>query len=132
MAGFWIKMRTNLRDDPKVLRIAANLKKDRRFVIGCLFELWAMADEHSRDGSLQGLTPKILDKQVGIVGFSQQLVAIGWIVFNEQGASVPRFEEHNGQSAKRRAEESARKARARTQGTVSRDARRDGSSLTMD
>jgi hypothetical protein len=76
--------------------------------------------------------PKILDKQVGIVGFSQQLVAIGWIVFNEQGASVPRFEEHNGQSAKRRAEESARKARARTQGTVSRDARRDGSSLTMD
>jgi hypothetical protein len=125
MAGFWIKMRTNLRDDPKVLRIAANLKKDHRLVIGCLFELWAMADEHSRDGNLQGLNAAILDKRVGIVGFSQQLLTIGWIEFNEQGALVPRFEEHNGQSAKRRAEESARKASSRKRDTVSRNVRND-------
>lgn len=129
MAGTWIKMRTNLRDDPKVSRIAANLKKDRRFIIGCLFELWAMADEHSRDGMLKGLNATILDKQVGIVGFSKELGLIGWIEFSEEGATIPRFEEHNGGSAKRRAEESARKAKTRKRETVSRSAMEDGKSL---
>jgi hypothetical protein len=139
MAGTWIKMRTNLRDDPRVSRIAENLEKDRLFIIGCLFELWSMADEHSREGMLKGLTATILDKQVGIVGFSKQLELIGWIEFSEEGATIPRFDEHNGGSAKRRAEEAARKAKARrraeekekkrTRDTVSSGAKVDGKSL---
>lgn len=129
MAGTWIKLRTNIYTDARIERIARKLKTDNFAIIGRLGLLWSNADEHSCDGKIKGLTEEILDSWVGMDGFSKELVSLGWIAFNEHGATIPRFDEHNGQSAKRRAEDSARKAKTRTRNTGSRGAPLDGKSL---
>src|SRR5690606_741911 len=71
-------------------------------------------DAHSVDGTLKGYTPELLDHVIGWEGFSRAMEAVGWLVFDgEETLSLPEFTEHNGQSAKRRAEDQKRKRDAR-------------------
>lgn len=110
MANDWIKMRANLRTHPKVVRISSALKADRLRVVGGLHAVWCLFDEHSEDGQLTGYTPDIVDDLVGWHGFTEQLIAVGWVVMGADGdLSLPEFDTHNGASAKRRAQESERK-----------------------
>jgi hypothetical protein len=101
----WIKMRTDLYDDPRVRFIAKTLKCHVVSVIGSLYTLWALADQHSTDGSLWTYTATDLDRRVGRDGFAQTLALkeVGWLLVEDDRLVVPRFEEHNGQSAKLRA-----------------------------
>lgn len=113
MAGDWIKMRSNLWDDPRVTAICDKTEAIEATVIGALYWLWATADQHSEDGILSGMTPKALDRKTGILGFADALIAIGWLENTPEGVRIVRFEEHNGKSAKRRCSESVRKMSAR-------------------
>lgn len=115
MAGDWIKMSTDLRTHPKVVRIASALKADRLRVVGGLHAVWCLFDAHSVDGSLEGYTLDALDDLVGWPGFSMAMVSVEWMSETTQGLDLPRFEEHNGQSAKRRAQETERKRVARAE-----------------
>lgn len=115
MAGSWIKMRTNLGTDPRVVALCASLKKSRPQILGALFVLWALGDEHSIDGRLDGYTPAAVDKACGVKGFSVALARIGWLTIDETGIGIPRFEEHNGESAKQRAVSNKRVAEWREQ-----------------
>ena len=54
MAGDWIKMRTNLWDDPRVSSLADATRTGEATVIGGLYWLWSTADQHSVDGRLDG------------------------------------------------------------------------------
>lgn len=110
MAGDWIKMRTNLWDDPRVARLCDLTDSPEAMVIGGLYWLWAMADDHSEDGVLPGLTTKAIDRKTGIKGLGDALVAIGWLADNEEGVSIIGFEDHNGASAKKRAQTAKRVA----------------------
>jgi len=47
VAGEWIKMRTNLWDDPRIARLCDLTDQSEATVIGGLYWLWAMADEHT-------------------------------------------------------------------------------------
>lgn len=105
----WIKLRTSLADDPRVLGIAARLKVKPTEIIGCLSMVWFLADTHTWDGLLPHLTPDAIDKKVDLKGFASELVKIGWIAFSEQGAEILKYREHNGKSAKRRAQDMKRK-----------------------
>ncbi len=109
MAGDWIKMRANLRTHPKVFRIASALRADRLRVIGGLYSVWVIFDEHSVDGVLAGYAARGLDDDLGWKGFAAAMMDVDWLSDDGEGLSVPRFDEHNGQSAKRRATESERK-----------------------
>src|SRR5690606_37140822 len=116
MAGDWIKMRTNLWDHPKVVRIVSALcpqsvhdMSARCRVIGALYRTWALADAFTEDGTLDGYTAEALNAAVGIEGWAETLQHVGWLTINEQSLVVPRFNDHNGQSAKRRAEDARRK-----------------------
>jgi hypothetical protein len=121
MAGDWIKMRTNLRRHPKIVRMASALKADsnqtlsearpdRLRVIGGLHAVWSLFDEHSADGVLWGYTPETVDDEIGWPGFSDQMIAMGWLEFDgSEGLTLRDFDTHNGTSAKRRAQESERK-----------------------
>lgn len=110
MAGDWIKMRSNLRRHPKVVRIASALNADRLRVIGGLHAVWCLFDEHSEDGQLSGYTPVAVDEEIGWPGFTQALISVGWVDWDgNDGLSLPEFETHNGASAKRRAQEADRK-----------------------
>jgi len=113
MAGDWIKMRSNLWDDPRVARIVDATDSSEATVVGALYWLWATADQHTEDGVLIGMSLRALDRKTGVQGFGAALVSVGWLADGEEGVRVVRFEEHNGRSAKRRCSESVRKMSAR-------------------
>jgi len=116
MSTDWIKMRVDLRTHPKVVRLSSALRADKLRVIGALFSVWAIFDAHSSDGLLDGYTFQALDAELGWKGFAQAMAGIGWLEeAGEEGLLAPRFGEHNGQSAKRRAQETARKAASRAE-----------------
>jgi hypothetical protein len=110
MAGDWIKMRSNLQTHPKVARIASASNADRLRVVGGLHAVWCLFDEHSADGHLCGYTPSAVDSLIGWPGFTDLLVAVGWVEWDgNDGLTLPEFDTHNGASAKRRAQENDRK-----------------------
>ncbi|MVW75372.1 DnaT-like ssDNA-binding domain-containing protein [Pseudomonas xionganensis] len=106
-------MRTNLWDDPRVSRLCDLVDQPEAMVVGALYWLWAMADEHSEDGLLPGLTLRTIDRKTGVPGMGLALVQIGWLTDAEAGVTVVNFAEHNGVSAKRRCSEAKRKAGSR-------------------
>ena len=113
MAGDWIKMRADLLPHPKVVRSVSALKADKLRVIGGLHAVWSLFDTHSADGTLDGYTAEALDDYIGWPGFCAAMVLVGWLEENGESLTTPRFDEHNGQSAKRRATETQRKRMAR-------------------
>ena len=113
MAGDWIKMRMDLSTSPKVVRIASALNADRLRVVGGLHAVWCLFDVHSEDGRLDGYTLAALDDLIGFEGFADAMVSVGWLVDGGDFLCTPRFDEHNGQSAKRRAMETERKRESR-------------------
>lgn len=113
MAGDWIKMRSNLWDDPRVAAIVDATNSSEAAVIGALYWLWAAADQHSTDGHLPGMSFRQVNRKTGVKGFAEALASVGWIEPTDDGVLIARFGEHNGKSAKRRAAESVRKMSAR-------------------
>lgn len=111
MANDWIKMRMNLADDPAVIGIAARLKLDRFAVVGRLHTLWSWADEHSADGFLPHITAEVIDAKVDKRGFAAVMAAPGvaWLIISADGVTFPKFDRHNGASAKKRALDMDRK-----------------------
>ncbi|WP_218189538.1 hypothetical protein [Pseudomonas sp. PA15(2017)] len=114
MAGDWIKMRTDLLTSPKVVRMASALNADRFRIVGGLLSVWSLFDAHSADGSLEGYSLDSLDDLAAWPGFSAAMLAVGWLVQADSSLDLPRFEAHNGASAKRRAQDADRKREVRT------------------
>ena len=114
MAGDWIKMRADLFTHPKVVRMMSALKADKFRTVGGLMSVWCLFDVHSEDGRLLGYTIEALDEIAAWPGFSAAMMSVSWLEVDEHGVpSLPRFSHHNGQSAKRRAQDSERKREAR-------------------
>lgn len=109
MAGDWIKMRTNLDTDPAVVRLASGLKQDRYAIVGRLHKIWSWANEHLTDGQDVPIDSAFLDALVESPGFAEQLRRVGWLSGRENSLCFPNFDRHNGESAKTRALDAARK-----------------------
>ncbi len=111
MAGDWIKMRMDLQTHPKVFRMASALKADKFRVVGALHAVWSVFDAHSEDGILGGYTLESMDFVIGWKGFSKAMSGAGveWLRVVADGLEMPRFDEHNGESAKKRAMDKERK-----------------------
>ena len=110
MAADWIKMRVDLIDDPAVILIARETEVDVHGVIGRLYRIWGWADRHTSDGRIRGLPPEWLDEYISTAGFAAAMIQAGWLAKTRNGFRFPNFDRHNGQSAKRRALDAARKA----------------------
>jgi hypothetical protein len=115
----WIKMRTNLWDDPRVLALCDATDTQEAMIIGGLYWLWTMADQHTTDGVLLGLSLRQIDRKTGISGFGEALGSIGWVTPVEGGVRIERFTEHNGTGTKQRLETAARVAKHRAKGSSS-------------
>lgn len=124
MAGDWIKMGKDLLTHPKVVRMSSALRADRLRTVGGLFAVWCLFDTHSADGQLSGYTPEALDELVGLQGISLAMESVGWLSHDEEGVFLPGFEQHNGQSAKRRAQETDRKREDRKTSASNADKKR--------
>ncbi len=113
MSGDWIKMRADLLTHPKVVRMMSALRADKFRTVGGLLSAWCLFDAHSIDGRLPGYTLDALDAMAAWPGFAAAMVAVEWLIVEEvdgvESLVLPRFDAHNGQSAKRRAQEADRK-----------------------
>ena len=113
----WIKIRTTLPSDPRVIKMAEILKRPQHEILGALVTMWVFFDTHSTDGSLQFSSRSSIDAEVKIDGFCSALHRVGWLDdMANGGVSIPRFAEHNGASAKFRSENAARQAKFRVTG----------------
>lgn len=135
MAGDWIKMRCNLDTDPAVFQIAAQLGLDELSVVGRLWKVWSWADQHVSDCHAIGVTDVTLDRISGTPGFADAMRRVGWIEGDPDAPALPKFDRHNGQSAKRRALATERQARRRhadvtPESRTERDQRREEKSNT--
>ena len=127
----WIKLRTNLWHDPRVAYVARVAGVAPATVVGALAIVWSWADEHSTDGVLRYRTWDEINALAGFVadpmpnGFARLQLAdalrsVGWLELADDGSPrIPRFDEHNGATAKQRAETARRVANHRSRNGAS-------------
>lgn len=111
MAGDWIKLERETLDKPEVLLIARRLKCSRGDALFCCLKLWAWADANLTDGRTM-LEEEQLDEIMGRPGAAAALLdpAVRWLGRDHEGGIyIPRFDDHHGQSAKRRARKQKQK-----------------------
>ena len=111
MAGDWIPMRTNLRDDPTVVFIARATKLLPDHVVGKLHHFWAWADSNTTDGIIADIDGNWIDQYIGKPGFAAAMAAARtpWLRIHADGIELPNFEHWFGASAKRRLNDTKRK-----------------------
>jgi len=107
----WIKMRKSLKRDGRVLQVSRLCNAPPLQVVGALYALWSLADDFIDDeeGFLRGYTPADLDREVGIDGFTTALPD-DWLEVKQDGLYLPQYQEHNGSTAKARAQNQKRVA----------------------
>lgn len=82
-------------------------------IIGAVYWFWSMADEHTKNGELPGLSLATIDRKTGVAGLGEAMVSVGWLIESETGLTIPNFDEHNGRTAKKRALDSRRQENKR-------------------
>ena len=109
----WIKFRKKLLRDGRVLALSRVCRADRATVIGALVALWCLGDDYAEDdGRLPGYTPADIDAEVGIPGFVEALPS-DWCRIDGEAVFLPDYFAHNGTTAKKRAENTARQKLSR-------------------
>jgi hypothetical protein len=103
MAGDWIKLQKDTPDKPEVLAIATRMNLDPDAVVGKLVRIWSWFDTHTIDGNANSVTFSLLDRLAGITGFAEQMTFVGWLDQKGHVLTLPNFEYHNGETAKKRA-----------------------------
>jgi hypothetical protein len=110
MSG-WIKWEKDLDSDPRVLRMARELKRlcnapdypAVTLLCGALVRLWSYADTHIREDDTLDLGCAEIDELIGIENFCS-LVPSDWLrEIDEHTVELPGFQSHNGVEAKKRA-----------------------------
>lgn len=114
VAGDWMPLRTDLRDDEAVISIGLELGIDRDLVVGKLVRFWSWVD-----GQLDGSRPSIplpmatIDAIVDHPGFGVAVFNAGWLVEYGDSFEVPNADRWLGKNAKRRLKDRYRKELAR-------------------
>lgn len=121
MAGDWIKIEMSLHEKPEVIQLAGILGLDRFAVVGRLHRFWSWLDAHSANGHARGVTFMFIDELTMRDGFAAALETVGWLESDGGGLVVPRFDRHNGKSAKNRALATERKRTARNKSRAEGD-----------
>jgi len=110
MADFWIKLEKNTPDKPEIFEMAEMLSIDPDAVLGKLIRVWCWVDSNSSDGHIKSVTPVLIDRLTMSQGFADAMKTVGWLDEN----SIPNFDRHLGESAKKRAKDAERKRKSRS------------------
>lgn len=103
MAGDWLKVEKDTPEKPEILAMATDLGLDPEIVFAKCFKAWRWADSHTADGNAPCVTAVWLDALLHAPRFADALVKVGWLVVRNGSLQFPNFEQHMGQSGKRRA-----------------------------
>ena len=109
----WIKMRVSLADDPAVISMARRLGASAYEVVGLLHSVWSWANLHTEDGIAKGVKREWLDNKFEREGLADAMMDVGWLLEDDAGIIIPKFDRHNGHSAKARAQATERKRLSR-------------------
>ncbi len=111
MAGDWIPFRVDLPRSREVLAIARATGKDRHHVAGLLADFWGWASAETVDGLLPRLTVEDLCETVGgTPEFWSAVAKEDWLVIDETGLRIPKFDRWLGKGAKSRMQKAQRQA----------------------
>ncbi len=99
----WMKVELELPDKPEVYAIATRLALDPEVVPTKLIKVWAWFDRHTTDGNARGVTKSLVDSKAGVIGFADAMESVCWLSYEDGVLSLPKFDRHNGQTAKNRA-----------------------------
>lgn len=114
MAGDWIKIQHVTPDKPEIYQIASALGVTPEDAFGRCVRIWIWADQQSLNGHEISVTFVTLDSLSRHAGFGIALAKVGWLIDNGDGTvTFPRFDRHNGETAKTRADATNRKRRQR-------------------
>jgi hypothetical protein len=113
MAGDWLKVELTLPDKPEVHYIASVLKLDPDTVIGKLLRVWRWFNENTVDGRAHLATFATVDWLVGVVGFAEAMHFAHWLDQDGKTLTMPAFDKHTSESAKKRAESARRMNKSR-------------------
>ncbi len=113
MAGDWIKLEHVTPDKPEIFAMAEALGIDPDAVLGKLARVWIWADQHTISGTDLRVSEAFLDRLTHQPGFAIALRKVDWLQARSGSLAIPRFDRHNGQSAKARAASNRRVAEHR-------------------
>lgn len=136
MAGNWIKFETSLPEKPETLAITTAMGwEDPDLTVGKLMRLFRWFDEHTVNGNARGVTATSLDRIIGVAGFAQAVADSGWLLIDQSGVTLGKFDRHNGATAKSRAQTAKRVANHRgkeagNEGDTPQPAGRNASTVT--
>ena len=107
MAGDWIKMREDLHEDPAVLWMAQQLGVRPETIVGFCHRFWGLVSRQTCDGCLRGPTLASLGSVLGLSGFPELLVQVGWLDYDTSNpewpvVNIPKYERHLSEGAKAR------------------------------
>lgn len=132
MADPWIRMRINLAQDSTVLSLGLSLgtsaglppevprRVRRRVAVGLLLETWGLFHlEADPAGLLAGYTLADLDEHVGVDGWGQTLVDVGWVAVSDAGVTASGFDRWIGSKKANQERERSRKRAQRAASGVS-------------
>jgi len=121
MAGDWIKFRTSLLRDGRVLKLSRSNATNVTTVVGALVTLWCYGDEQAdQNGVLEGYSKGHMNDLLGIPNFIETLPEC-WIDHDCEWVKLPNYQEHNGETAKKRASDQKRQQKSRKTVTVQSD-----------
>lgn len=119
MAGDWLKFDKSTSDKAEVFAIAGELGIDPDAVVGKLMRVWSWFDTHTENGNARSVTSALLDRIAGVTGFMSAMQKSGWIDVHEGNVSLPNFDRHCGETAKKRAQNSKRVSDLRVRNATS-------------
>jgi hypothetical protein len=110
-----MSVRLSLFDNhPRILRMCVTLEiDDCDLIIGKVQRVWAAAHRHTRRGFWANVSEEFVNRIVGMPGFAQAMVEVGWLEFKDGGAQLVNWTEHNATTVKERLAASARKRKSR-------------------
>jgi len=113
MAGDWMKIELETPNKIEVTEMAEFLGVSNNEVVGMLVSYFAWLNQHCKDGALPISSIKFLNNLTGSAEFCNALSLVGWLQFSEDRVEVVNYDRHNGQNAKKRAENNRRVAKSR-------------------
>jgi len=113
MAGDWMKVEKVTPDKPEIEAIADLLDIDPDAVFGKCFRIWSWFDDHTLNGNAPTVTKALLDRKSRVTGFGDAMEKVGWLIYSDEGLSLPNFDRHCGESSKQRALTAKRVAKSK-------------------
>lgn len=109
----WIKIDVDTPNKPAIVRLANDCGVSRGDAFLAFFRLYSWLDEQTADGTLYADAEEV-DAIARLPGTATILARSGWLTFYPDGRlTVTNWQEHNGQSAKRRAMDARRQNECR-------------------